>query len=122
MAHNIKTPHGFQSGNGELKFDSGFGTNWSGRFTEAQKHVDAAVLRYDRPYVPKDRGKLIESGDLHTVVGSGEVVYKTPYARKWYYTPANFQGAPMRGMKWFERMKVDKKDAILREASEVMKK
>lgn len=40
--------------------------------------------------------------------------YATPYARRWYYRPANFTGAPMRGNYWFERMKQNGgKDAIL---------
>ena len=41
--------------------------------------------------------------DINTVVGSGEVKYRTPYARRWYYMPANFQEAPRRGNYWFER-------------------
>ena len=81
---------------------------------EAQKFVDSEVLRRCEPYVPRDLGNLITSGIRSTVLGSGIVSYSTPYARKWYYTPANFQGAPMRGNFWFERMKKEGgKDAIL---------
>lgn len=37
--------------------------------------------------------------------------------KKWYYTPANFTGAPMRGTYWFERMKQNGgKKAILKGA------
>lgn len=74
-------------------------------FGHAQKYVDTEVLRLCTPMVPKDTGELIRSGIRETKVGSGKVVYNTPYARRWYYEPANFQGAPMRGNYWFDRMK-----------------
>lgn len=69
----------------------------------AQKYVDSEVLRLCAPRVPLDSGELIRSGIRETKIGSGEVVYQTPYARRWYYEPANFFGAPMRGNYWFER-------------------
>ena len=52
-----------------------------------------------------DTGELIRSGIRETNIGSGKVMYFTPYARRWYYEPANFQGAPTRGNYWFDRMK-----------------
>ncbi|MBE0600229.1 MAG: hypothetical protein IH607_00460 [Firmicutes bacterium] len=70
-----------------------------------QRYIDSEVLRLCRPYVPLDQGTLIASGRLATTLGSGEVKYNTPYARKWYYQPAHFSGAPTRGNHWFERMK-----------------
>lgn len=88
---------------------------------EAQEFVDSEVLRLCDPYVPKNKGVLIESGKLNTKLGSGRVVYRTPYARRWYYTPANFQEGEKsvpkgkRGNYWFERMKNSGgKEAILR--------
>lgn len=79
-------------------------TDFKGKFAEAQRFVDSEVLRKCTRYVPKDTGELIRSGIRETRIGSGEVIYKTPYARRWYYEPARFQGAPMRGNHWFERM------------------
>lgn len=70
-----------------------------------QMFIDNEVLRQCNPYVPKDTGELIRSGTAHTKIGSGEVKYRTPYARRWYYRPAQFTGAPKRGNYWFERMK-----------------
>ena len=82
---------------------------------KAQVFVDSEVLRRCDPMVPKETGALIGSGITHTGIGSGEVKYGTLYARRWYYCPANFQGAPMRGNYWFERMKRNGgKEAILR--------
>ena len=85
-----------------------------------QQFIDSEVLRRCDPYVPRDQGILIKSGILNTVIGSGKVVYSTPYARKWYYTPAHFQGAPKRGNYWFERMKNEGgKLAILQGAARI---
>ena len=50
-----------------------------------QKAVDAAVIRECFPYVPFDEGILAGSANTATEIGSGEVIYDTPYARYLYY-------------------------------------
>lgn len=50
-----------------------------------QKAVDAAVIRVCAPYVPFWEGILAGSANTATEIGSGEVVYDTPYARYHYY-------------------------------------
>lgn len=50
-----------------------------------QKVIDAAVIRECRPYVPFAEGILAGSANTATKIGSGEVVYATPYARYQYY-------------------------------------
>lgn len=50
-----------------------------------QKTVDAAVIRECFPYLPFDEGILAGSANTATDIGSGEVVYDTPYARYLYY-------------------------------------
>ena len=50
-----------------------------------QKAVDAAVIRECFPYVPFDEGILAGSANTATEIGSGEVVYDTPYARYLWY-------------------------------------
>lgn len=85
----------------------------------AQRYVDSEVLRRCTPYVPFETGELIRSGMRETRLGSGRVVYRTPYARRWYYRPANFFGAPKRGNYWFERMKANHGKAILRGAAKI---
>ena len=105
-----------------LEWNPGFGAQYTGRFTTAQKYVDSEVLRYSDPYTPRDTGMLILSGKLGTVIGSGEVEYLAPYARRLYYgKDMRFRGAPMRGALWFERMKVDHRAAILRGAEQIAK-
>lgn len=87
---------------------------------KAQHFVDTEVLRRCQPYVPMDSGELIRSGIKKTRIGSGEVRYETPYARRWYYREAKFDGAPKRGTYWFERMKQEGgKEAILRGVREM---
>lgn len=78
-----------------------------------QEYIDSEVLRLCETLVPKDQGALISSGIANTKIGSGEVIYNTPYARRWYYMPANFNEAPNRGNFWFERMKQQYKQQIL---------
>ena len=85
-----------------------------------QMFIDSEVLRRCSPMVPFRDGFLLRSGVENTKLGQGKVTYRTPYARKWYYTPANFTGAPMRGNFWFERMKRNGgKEAILRGAAKI---
>ena len=72
---------------------------------KVQQFIDSETLRYCEPLVPKDSNALIESGKINTQIGSGRVNYHTPYARRWYYMPAQFSESPTRGNYWFERMK-----------------
>lgn len=81
-----------------------------------QRYIDSEVIRYCDPYVPFLTGALKNSARLHTVIGSGLVVYATPYARRQYYTN---KGNGKRGRLWFERMKNDHKGAILRGAMKI---
>lgn len=69
--------------------------------------------------VPKDTGALKQSGITHTQIGTGQVKYRTVYARRWYYRPAHFDQAPMRGNYWFERMKQQYAEQILRGAKKL---
>lgn len=50
-----------------------------------QKAVDAAVIRECFPYLPFDEGVLAGSANTAAEIGSGEVIYDTPYARYQYY-------------------------------------
>ena len=96
----------------EILRERGIGN--SGR---VQKVIDSEVLRLCEPYVPLLDGTLIKSGIINTKIGSGTVIYSTPYARRHYYRPARFRGAPKRGNYWFERMKNEGgRDKILKVA------
>ena len=72
--------------------------------------------------MPFDQHILIESGILNTQIGSGELRYRTPYARQLYYHPEyNFstEKNPEAGAYAFERMKQQYKDQILKGAKKI---
>ena len=72
--------------------------------------------------MPFDQHILIESGILNTQIGSGELRYRTPYARRLYYHPEyNFstEKNPEAGAYAFERMKQQYKDQILKGAKKI---
>lgn len=81
-----------------------------------QQYIDSEVLRLTDPYIPKDSGKLKQSGTQHTKIGSGEVRYKTPYARRQYFEN---KGRGLRGKQWFHRSKADNRDTILRGVAKI---
>ncbi|WP_027399851.1 minor capsid protein [Anaerovorax odorimutans] len=136
----IETPRGkvikTKGGNVRLEWNPNFQPQIETAFTRTQKFIDSEVLRLSNPYVPMQSGMLQKLGILGTVIGSGSVVYEGPYARYLYYgkvmvgrvpkqlTDNNltFHGAPKRGAFWFERMKADKKDQILRGAAKIIKR
>lgn len=93
-----------------------FGLEEKGR---VQKFIDNECLKLCAEKVPKDTEALIKSGVLNTQIGSGEIKYRTPYARRWYYMPASFNEAPERGNYWFERMKQQHKEKILAGAKRI---
>lgn len=84
---------------------------------EVQKYIDSEVIRLSDPYVPFDTGMLKHSAISATVIGSGVVVYNTPYASKQYYGNRGVKG--LRGPRWFERMKADRREDILRGAAKI---
>lgn len=87
-----------------------------------QEYIDNAVMRKTDKYVPLDTGDLKNSASLNTKLGSGEVVYATPYARRLYYSQGyTFDQGPLKGAFWFERMKADHKEDILRGAIKLAK-
>lgn len=120
-AHNIHTPRGsiIQTGKTscELVWNPGFGQNRTNMFNRKQAIVDSEVLRYCNPLVPKRTSILIKSGTLGTVIGSGEVQYIAPYARRQYYRTSQSRSYDSRrGGLWFERMKTAHKKDIQRAA------
>lgn len=52
---------------------------------KAQKFIDRKCLIYMKPYTPFRNGILEKSATLGTKIGSGRIVYNSPYARYQYY-------------------------------------
>lgn len=110
----INTPSGIARA--EIKWASGFAQKKSSDLSNAQEFVDSECLRYMNPLTPRLTGVLIKSGTLGTVIGSGEIEYVAPYARKQYY---EHKGSGQRGPKWFERMKASHKETIRKGAAKI---
>lgn len=106
-----------------------------------QKLVDSEAMRYMSDYMPRRQaGELEHMMVMATVIGSGQIDIPGPYAHYLhegilYVSPTTgsawakkneikiptdreltYAGAPMRGKKWFDRMKADHKDDILQAA------
>lgn len=124
----IKTPRGslFQVPNSKggmtakLTWNANFGSKKSEEFTKVQEFIDSECLRYCDPLTPRRTGYLIKSGTLGTVIGSGELNYVAPYARRQYYENTGKSGGS-RGKLWFERMKAAKVETIRKGAAEFVK-
>lgn len=101
------------NGNCRISWSTNFPVRMNQLMTEKQKIIDSEVLRMCSPMVPLRTGTLERSGTLGTLIGSGEVKYIAPYARRQYYNTATTRSYdPRRGGKWFERMKTANKDRI----------
>lgn len=90
---------------------------------KVQKAIDNEVLRRSDPYVPFRSGALKKSGVTGTKIGSGEVNYEATHADENYYhnKGKGKQGTSkggLRGKFWFERMKADHLQDILKTAKE----
>jgi hypothetical protein len=110
-----------------------------------QKFIDQEVIRLMDPYTPNLTGTMIKTATLGTKIGSGEINQIAPYARYQYYGELmvssltgsayashgeskvltdkdlehNKSKNSLAGPFWFERMKADKKEQILRGAQKV---
>lgn len=84
---------------------------------QVQYTLDSQVQKDSNFYAPRDQGTLQESSVIHSKLGSGEIVWLTPYARRLYYNPQyNFskvKNPNARGL-WFEAAKSNKLSEWLR--------
>ena len=113
-----------------------------------QKFIDSECIRLVEPYVPMKSGTLTQSTTYSTVIGSGYIVQKTPYARFQYYgkvmttedgrvwahhgekkpiiTNRDLQydtsKHPLAGSHWWDRMKADKGKELLKSVKEYVRK
>ncbi len=88
----------------------------------AQKYLDSQVLKDTDKYVPMRTGILAKSGIIGTVLGSGEIEYSAPYAKKMYYgTSIRFSKSrhPLACAKWFEASKAVNKKSWLAEVRRI---
>jgi hypothetical protein len=97
--------------------------NWRSKLnlSQVQKFIDSSVLKGIEPYIPMRTSAAKKSGIQHTVIGSGTLIWKTPYIRRIYYgwimegrapmrvtdRQMTYHGGGLRGAKWCERYKAD---------------
>jgi hypothetical protein len=96
----------------------------TGALSKAQAPLDAMVLQDSNYFVPIKTGTLQKSAIINTRIGSGEVVWRTPYARRHYYEykkPAH-QANPNACAKWFEAAKARWLDKWIRLVNEYIKR
>ena len=91
-----------------------------GPMSPVQKFIDSEFIRLTDPYVPFRTGATKDSAITNTVLGTGLIVYATPYVRKiWSHPEFNFNGAPMRGAYWAQRSWADNGNDIIRGAAKI---
>lgn len=112
---------------------------------KVQKFVDSECIRLMKPYTPFRTGILEKMATIGTAIGSGEIRQSAPYARYLYYgklmvstvTGSSYarhgetkkltatelkydkSAHALAGKMWFERMKADHKEDILKGAQEI---
>ena len=78
---------------------------------KAQMKLDQQVITDSNYYCPLKTGTLQKSAQINTVIGSGLVIWRTPYARRQYYG-VEFDRSkdpnPNACAKWFEAAKARK--------------
>ncbi|WP_017379741.1 minor capsid protein [Paenisporosarcina sp. TG-14] len=79
---------------------------------KTQSILDLQVLKDSNKFAPQDLSELKKSSIRTSKIGTGELIWETPYARKLYYNPQykfSKDKNPLAGGLWFERAKAEKK-------------
>ena len=73
----------------------------------AQAGLDALILQDSNFFVPVKTGTLQKSAITNSRLGSGQIEWNTPYARRLYYeyTKPEYQANPSACRLWFEAAK-----------------
>ena len=74
---------------------------------QVQAPLDALIMADSNYFCPRKPGKLQQSAIINSRLGSGELVWKTPYAKRQYYEYSKppYQPNPNACGKWFEAAK-----------------
>lgn len=146
----MKQPKDHADGGFRFLWNPNFAKTTNEDFHRAQCFVDSECIRQMDKYTPKRTGALIRSATLGTKIGSGHIVYNTPYARYQYYGEIYGPNIPiykdgeLMGWRsppkkhptgreityskdknpnaqklWFEKMKSEKGESILRGAQKI---
>lgn len=128
-----------------LAWSRTFSRDRTNRFNTAQKHIDSECIRRMVKYTPSRNNILSKAAVLGTKIGSGRIVVASPYGRYQYYgklmvsritgssyarqgeskvlTDKELQYSTLRHPEaqklWFEKMKSEHGEAILRGAARI---
>ena len=74
---------------------------------QVQAPLDSLILQDSNYFCPIKTGTLQKSAIINSRIGSGELVWRTPYARRQYYEYSKppYQPNPNACGKWFEAAK-----------------
>lgn len=103
------------SGRAVIRWNSG-ARSIDKSFSKLQVFIDNTVVRHMDAYVPMRTGILKKSVVLGSRMGSGELVYIAPYAKKRYYTEGRLKRK--RGHRWFHKMWAARGNDIIREVKD----
>lgn len=87
--------------------DAGIKADIEAKARQVQAPLDALILQDSNFFCPIKTGTLQKSAIINSRLGSGELVWKTPYARRQYYEYSKppYQPNPNACGKWFEAAK-----------------
>lgn len=91
---------------------------------QVQAPLDALILQDSNFFCPIKTGTLQKSAIINSRIGSGELVWRTPYARRQYYEYSKppYQPNPNACGKWFEAAKARWFDKWVRFVNERIKR
>lgn len=91
---------------------------------KVQAGLDALILADSNYFCPLKTGKLQQSAIINSRLGTGELVWRTPYARRQYYDyhKPPYQPNPNARGKWFEAAKAQWLDKWVRFCNERIKR
>ena len=145
---NIRQPSNFQSDGMNLTWNRNFSREISANFSDIQKYVDSECIRLMAQYTPMQTGMLQRNAITSIRIGTGKITYNSPYARYQYYgklmvssvtgsawarygeskiiTGKNLNYSknqhPKAQKLWFETMKTNHKEQILRGAAAISRR
>ena len=95
-----------------------------GKVQQQQKYFDALVLQDSNYFIPIKTHTMEASSQINTILGTGEIVWRTPYARRQYYDyhKPPYQPNPNACGRWFEAAKARWLDKWVRFINERIKR
>ena len=87
--------------------ETGIKADIEAKARQVQAPLDALIMADSNYFCPIKTGTLQKSAIINSRLGSGELVWKTPYARRQYYEYSKppYQPNPNACGKWFEAAK-----------------